>query len=117
MSQFNLFACQDTIPSGTALGAGIQSNSLEIVGLSMSAGWDAASITLQGSLDGTTWQNLYDDSGSEVTLSVAAGRYVAIPPALLAGVPWLRVRSGTSGTPVNQTADRSLTWLVRNYGR
>jgi hypothetical protein len=117
MSQFNIFQLPDTILSGQSLSAGGQPNGLEIVGCVMPAGWDTATITFQGSMDGATWQNLYDETGGEVTLQAAAGRYIVVPPALMAGLPWVRVRSGTSGTPVNQTADRLLTWLIRNYGR
>lgn len=117
MTQFNLYQQLDTMTSGTSISAGFQANGLEIVGLYMPAAWDTASITFQGFIDGTGWQNLYDDSGAEVTLAAAASRYIIIPPTLLAGLPWIRARSGTSGTPVNQTADRLLIWTLRNYGR
>jgi len=117
MSVFNSFALADTIGAGTALGAGVLANNLEIIGLYMPAGWDAAAITLSMSQDGTTWSNVYDTSGNELTIQAAAGRYIPIGPAILPGAGFIRVRSGTSGTPVNQTAARTVTWLTRNYGR
>ena len=116
MSAFDLFQIQDTILSGQALGAGIQVNGCHPVRLVMPAAWDAASITLQESPDNATWQNLYDNNGGEITVQAAASRTIVIPPSLLPGLIYLRLRSGTSGAPVNQTANRIVTWYVKKYG-
>ena len=117
MTIFNSFQQADTIAGAAAVSTGVQINNIDIVGLEMPAGWDAASITLQASRDGAAWFNVYDQFGTELTLTTAASRYIAIPPSLLAGVGYIRIRSGTSATPVNQTAARTLVWLMRNYAR
>jgi len=107
----------DTIATSASLSSGAQVNGIDVVGLLMPAGWDAAVITLQHSPDGSAWVNIYDQNGAELTLQAAASRYIILPPSLLPGVGWLRIRSGTSGTPVTQTATRAFSWSTRNYGR
>lgn len=73
-----------------------------LVGLQMPAAWTAAGLTLQGSMDGVNFANVYDQSGTEVTLTVAASRFIQLNPADFAGFRKLKLRSGTSGAPVNQ---------------
>jgi hypothetical protein len=87
-----------------------------LVGIAMSAAWTAASLTFQVSFDdGVTWTDLYDDAGVEVKLSPTSpdGKYLALSPDPFGGVLWLKVRSGTTGTPVAQSAARSLTLVTR----
>jgi hypothetical protein len=113
----SVFSLADTIAASASVGSGVNINGLDVTGILMPSGWDTAAITLQYSPDGTTWSNVYDQYGGEMTLQTAASRYIALPPSLLAGVGWLKLRSGTSGSAVNQTAARTVTWIVRNYGR
>ncbi|WP_368292871.1 hypothetical protein [Dehalobacter sp. TBBPA1] len=68
-------------------------------------------MTFQGSMtSGGVYKNIYDDSGSEVAVAVAANRIVTIDLAALklAAVPFLKIRFGTSASPVNATADRTI---------
>jgi hypothetical protein len=82
-------------------------------GIALPAGWDAAALTFQVSADGgTTWLEMQSIS-AVVSYTVAAGQYIAIDPALWRGINMIKVRSGTSGAPVNQTADRTLNLIVR----
>jgi hypothetical protein len=100
--------------SGTiALGAG---GERQLVGLQMPAAWTAASLTFAVSFDGATFVPLYWD-GAEYTILAAGGAAaslgVSLEPSAFAGWPFVRVRSGTSGTPVNQGAERTLKALTR----
>lgn len=98
--------------SGTVLcGEGVP------VALIMPAAWTAASITFQGSADNSTFNNLYDESGSEITFTVSTSRWVSIPATYFAGIRFLRLRSGTSGVPVAQAADRTITVVTRREPR
>lgn len=82
-----------------------------VVGLVMPTVWTAADIAFDISLDsGSTWLPIHDKDGAEIKLTVAASRYVAIPPALLPGLGRIRLRSSQ-----NQGAERSLTLVVRAY--
>ena len=47
-----------------------------------------------------------DGAGNAISVVVAAAStFILIDPSLWAGVKWLKVRSGTSGSPVNQTVN------------
>jgi len=82
-------------------------------GIGLPAVWTAADLTFQVSHDGATWKNLYDDEGNEVTVSAAAARMVRLYPEEWAAFKYLKIRSGTSGSPVAQAADRTLIILTR----
>ena len=96
-----------TIAAGQALSGPVPLGALTLVGISMPAVWTPAVLTFQVSPDGgTTWQELYDGSGNEVTITAAAGQFIIPlldPSYLWRGINMIQVRSGTAGSPVNQT--------------
>ena len=47
--------------------------------------------------------------------SAAASRGVVLPPALLHGWRWIRLRSGTAAAPVAQAADRLVICGIRQF--
>lgn len=101
------------IASGESLSAAI--NDIDggaLVGIVMPAAWTAANLTLQASHNDTDFANVYDDAGNEVTITAAAGRYIRLTPADYFGANALKVRSGTSGTPVNQGAARTIIFVL-----
>ena len=117
---------QVKIASGTAVSVHVDEHNPDItrnfidlagsvlIGIEMPAGWDAADITVVGSADaGVTSKEVVDDGGTAVQFVVAAGRLIPVDWAAMLCVRWLRLRSGTSGTPVNQTADRLIGLVVR----
>ena len=91
---------------------------LTLVGISMPAVWTAAALTFQVSPDGgTTWQELYDGAGNEVTIFAAAGQFVIPlldPSYLWRGVNMVQVRSETAGSPVNQVAAAVVNIVTRS---
>lgn len=102
-----------TIPSGQSLSNGVFLGAGRIVAIEMPAAWDAAGLSFQFCSDNNqTYRDAYA-SGSEVTETVAASRVITgltssrYDPAL-----WIKVRSGTAGTPVAQTADRTLRLIT-----
>jgi hypothetical protein len=73
---------------------------------------------VQGSLDPeqpSQWSDIYDHLGNEVVLTVAAARALTLPPTMLLGWPWLRLRSGLASAPVNQAAERSISLGIRVF--
>ena len=83
--------------------------------IEMSTGWTAASITMQGSRDGTNFFNLYKDDGTEYSLTATASRYIVLQnPNHFIGLKALKLRSGTSGSAVAQAATRALTLVGRD---
>lgn len=99
-----------SIPNGGSLSAAVNvPQGLTLVGIQMSAAWTAAAITLQGSVDGSVFQDVFNAAGTEVSITTAAARYVALDPASYQTfVKQIKVRSGTTGVPVNQGAQRDL---------
>ena len=99
-----------TITNGTFLSPGIALGAKRLLALVMPAGWTAAPITFQASHDGgTTWNDLFDMNGNPLIVSAAralAGQTVMLPFQPLRGVAMLKVRSGTAGATVAQSADR-----------
>lgn len=99
-----------TIASGQSLSGAIDLGPYRAFAIIMPASWTTANLTFQVSADGVNYANLYDDSGNEVTVTAAASRYIIIAsPAKMLGVRWAKVRSGTSGSPVTQGADRAIS--------
>lgn len=101
-----------TIALGESLSGAVDLTSLRLQGVAMPAAWTAAVLTFQGSADGTTYQDVYDDAGNEVIVQAAAGREIGFQNDVrrrLAPWRWLQVRSGTAAVPVAQAAARTLT--------
>lgn len=98
-----------TIANGTSLSGAIDLGAATLFGVQIPSSWTAASLTFQASTDGVTYSNLYDSVGTEIVASVAASQFVVMSiPAQWIGIRFLKIRSGTSGAPVNQGADRTL---------
>jgi len=97
-----------TIANGASLSDAIQADGSAVVGVVMPAAWTAANLTIQASADDTTYNNVYDELGTEKTIVASTDRYIPLNPADFLGANSIKVRSGTAGTPVNQAAARSV---------
>jgi hypothetical protein len=60
------------------------------------------------SADGTTFTDLYDTAGSQISYTVAASRIVALPKDTFGGFPFIQLVSGSA-----EAADRTLIIVVR----
>ncbi len=101
------------IPATQSQSVNLSLAGLHLVEFLMPAGWDAAALTLLGSPDGTTFFPIFNEAGTEVSITVAPSRLIRFPSGFFAGAPFWRLRSGTSATPVNQTASRTITIFAR----
>ena len=102
-----------TIASGASLSAAINLQGRTVTGIIMPAAWTTANITFQAAAaEADTFVDVYATGGSEKSVTVAASRYVAIDTTDMLGLHFIKVRSGTTGTPVNQGADRTVTLMV-----
>lgn len=87
-----------------------------LIGIQMPAAWTAASLTFAVSHNGTTFVPLYWNGGEYTILAAggaAASLGVSLEPSAFAGWPFVRVRSGTAASAVNQAAERTLVVLTR----
>ncbi len=83
------------------------------VRITMPAEWTAAGLTFQVSQDGTTYNDKYDQYNTEFSVEADASRSIDLDPGEWLAVPYLKIRSGTSGTPVAQGAERTITLITR----
>lgn len=110
-----LYTETTTIANGESVSGTIDTKGRSLVGVIMPASWTAARLTFQVSLDGSTWNDLYNLYGDEFTSEAAASRFVAMSPYEFLPVRYVRIRSGTSGTPVNQGGARTLKLMTRKF--
>lgn len=107
-----------TIANGDATGLSgareIGANAL--TGIWMPAAFTGTTLTFMVStaLAGT-YQNLYDDAGTEVSVAVAAGRAVSVDAASGKLAPWrfLKIRSGSSGSPTTEGGARTIYLVTK----
>jgi hypothetical protein len=107
-----------TILPGASLSGPVGLGALTLVGISMPPVWAAAALTFQVSPDGgTTWQELYDSAGNEITVTAAANQYLMLlaePSYDWRGVNMVQVRSGTLAAPVVQAAGAVINIVTRS---
>lgn len=99
-----------TIANGASLsgvvGLGAE---VSIAVIIMPAAWTAADLTFQGSIDGTTFYDVYNDAGDEYLIPTAASRIIILNVPL--SFFYAKIRSGTTGSPVTQAAARTITLI------
>ena len=108
--QDNIRYIPATITSGTSLSAAVALDGLNLIGIQMPAGWDAAAVTFQVAYDGATYNNMWLQT-AEFSATTAASVTNLWSHDLLGPIRSVKVRSGTAGVPVNQTADRIVTLI------
>lgn len=100
------------IANGASLSSSINLTASRLVVITMPAAWTAANLTFQISYDCTNYADLYDATGTEYTVTAAASRAILITAADFIGIQCFKIRSGTTGVPVNQAADRTLNLVI-----
>jgi hypothetical protein len=69
-------------------------------------------ITFRCSYDESTWANLYDDTGTEISVTVSTSRYIALDPSKFAGCEFIQLRSGTNASPTAEGAAREIKLIT-----
>ena len=103
------------IADGGFLSSAVTLSRRPVLSIIVPAGWDDAVLTFQVSIDGITFYELLDEDGAAVSLTVSAGT-VARTTDLdqWAGYNYMKIRSGTSGTPVTQSGAVTIYLTVRD---
>ncbi|MGB4101079.1 MAG: hypothetical protein WBK91_04145 [Alphaproteobacteria bacterium] len=103
------------IANGAALSGVVDSGGMRLVGILTPAAVTGTQMTLQASPDrGVTFFDVYDAAGNEYVISVGVSRFIPLDPAATAGMRYLRLRSGTAASPVNQAQSTTLTLFFRS---
>jgi hypothetical protein len=100
------------ISNGQSLSAAVDLGVARLVGLSIPATFEPATVTFQASYDGATFNNVYDSSGVEKTIAVGASRRVILSPADFYGVRYIKLRGGTAASPTVVAADRTVKLIA-----
>lgn len=103
-----------TIASGESLSDSVVLGGLRLCGIIMPSSWTDANLTFQVSIDNVTYQDFYDQDGNEVTIATVEDGAYYLDPIVFATWPYVKVRSGSTTTPVNQAADREITLVLRS---
>lgn len=104
-----------TILNGASQSEAIDLGGHVMVAIAMPAAWTTANLTFAVATDAASSYNpMFDSNGTEITIVAAANEYLQLSPAVFAGVRFVKIRSGTNGTPVTQGADRVLTVVGRS---
>jgi hypothetical protein len=79
----------------------------------MPAAWTDAKIGIQCSIDGSTFQSVYNAAGDHLTYATSANRTVVFDPADTSGLQLIKIVSETSaGVAVAQAAVRTLKLVL-----
>ena len=100
-----------TIAINESLSGAADLDQYTLAAVVLPAAWTTAGLTFQVTYDGTNYFNLSDKDG-EITISssvAVASKAIALEPYKFLRVAGVKVRSGTSGTAVNQAAARIIT--------
>lgn len=108
------------IASGASQSGEVNVGGRRIVGVQMPVGWDAAGITFLALLREAygppkvpVFGMVQAEGGGELTVTTpAADEYVVLNAIDIIGLGRIKVRSGTAGAPVNQTAQRDFFLVV-----
>jgi hypothetical protein len=104
-----------TIANGASLSSAVPLSRRPVLWFTIPNGWDDAVLTFQVSTDGITFYELLTEAGAAVSLTVSAGTATRTTNLdQWAGFNYLKIRSGTSGTPVNQSGAVTILLTVRD---
>lgn len=102
-----------TIAINESLSDAVDLRGADVIRITMPDGWDAADITFQVDDGDGTFRDLYMDWGWELFVTAGAGISIEASVFLrLQQINQIKIRSGTSGVPVVQTAARAIVLEV-----
>ena len=122
MEQHPVTSQSVTIASGASESGAFDLQGRSLIGVLFPAGWDAAGLALEVSIDGTNYKPVYTGTAELAlcnTTAAAANHFAffsdfgGVPLAFPIGTN-LKLVSGTNASKVNQTADRVLTVYSRH---
>lgn len=94
------------IAEGESLSDAIDCSAGRISRITMPMEWDDADIAFQVSTDGQSYNELFRGNGDEYNLKAAGGRTIIVDQNEWIPGLWVKIRSGTYGVHVNQSARR-----------
>jgi len=100
------------IPQGESLSSPIDCTVGHPVRITMPTDWTPALLTFQVSTDGGFYHDVHDYKGDAIAINVTPNATVILESKWGEAVAFLKVRSGTAGSPTVQEADREFSVVV-----
>lgn len=100
-----------TIPINTATSGVIDKGAHAFLALLMPSALTGTAMTFTASHDNTTYVAVYDDSGNAVSITIAASRWIAMSPTVMAKLAPFRYLKLVSGS--NEAAARTIEVVSR----
>lgn len=97
-----------TITSGQSLSDAVDLGISRLSMIVMPSAWTAASLTLQASVDGETYSDVYDQFGNEVVISASTSRAILLTLQDFLAARYIKLRSGMASSADPQGADRAI---------
>lgn len=102
------------IANAASLSGAINLGDGGLVALKMPSAWTAAALTFKAAeKEDGTYYDVYDSTGTALSVTAAASTYILLAPSTFAGLRFIKIQSGTTGSPVAQGAARTIIVLVR----
>lgn len=102
-----------TIAESASLSGAVNLQGQRLAAIIMPSAWTTANLTFQAAENnGGTFNDMYDSSGTEITVTAGASRFIRLSVSDWLGVRSLKVRSGTTGSAVNQAAAREIILVL-----
>jgi hypothetical protein len=105
-----------TIANGASVSGAIDLLNTALVGFIAPAAWTAAAMQIEVSPDNSAWATVVNDQYGSATgtySAITAGAAYAVDAVGLLPYRYVRLRSGSAASPVNQGADRAFTLITR----
>ena len=102
-----------TIADGESLSEEINLGDVVLVAIQPDSAWNTNIISFKGRTEDNALGDLKHEGTEVVAAGVVALDYITLNPAKFAGIKYLQVRSGDTGTPANQSGDSILTLVLR----
>ena len=100
------------IRAGESLSEGVDVSGGTLLRITMPKEWEDAEITFQISTDGDAYNDLHSYQGGEISVPVTAGAAILLPPDLMRGIGFIKIRSGSSSNPEPQPEQRNFALTV-----
>lgn len=106
-----IYTLEVVVANGGTESTSIDLNGHVLIGVDVPGTVTSTTAELQTSLDGSTWKPVYDREGNKYTLALSATRYIALPPGDIAGLPNVRLKTGSA-----EGAARTFKLVARKLG-
>lgn len=104
-------AIEVTIAVDASLSGVAKLGERRLLAIELPANTEGSALTFQGSFDGSTFYNVYDGSG-EYAISFTDPSVLIVPAVDFLAFPYLKVRTGTAGTPTTQSGATATLRLI-----